>query len=156
MHKSGYIYIDGTRVRKRTIGEGTKKIIMIPGWPFSSTIYLLLTDVIRDVQIISFDLPGWSGQTTVTTKVLPSFNTYLALCDKITKQLMVKEGPCFIGGVSVGGLMALMLCKTNPNFKGCFVQSPACNGLAVAKNHKVELFFMRLSVFFPFIGVGLK
>lgn len=152
-----YIEIGHFKVHCIHLGKSDKKIIFIPGWPFPADIYRFIEKYIDGYELISFDLPYWGGRTTCKGKFEGSFDEYLDFIFITTEYLLKKYDKCYLGGVSVSGLFAVLTAErfTN-NLNGLFLQSPALYGKQIYDKHRPEIAFMKMGLLFPSFGQVLK
>lgn len=97
-------------VNVTTYGKG-QPLFLIPGWPFSSKIYLFLEPYLsKKYQVTSVDLPGWSGKSYFTKDSKYTVESYLNIIAQVINQVYGNKEKFILGGVSIGGTLSL----TNP------------------------------------------
>lgn len=152
-----YTQIGNYNVHFIHLGKSDKKIIFIPGWPFPADIFRFLEKYVNGYEIISFDLPYWGGRTTSIKNFKGSFNEYLDFVFLTLDFLFKKYGKCYLGGMSVSGLFAVLATtKFERNISGLFLQSPALFGRQIYDKHRFEISFMKAGLLIPGFGQVLK
>jgi len=151
------VEIGSYSVRFIHMGDSPTKVVMLPGWPYPSDIFRLLEDCIDGYEIISFDFPYWAGRTCCTGEFAGGFDEYRHFVLATLSYLRQTIGKFYLGGVSVGGLLAILSYQELGDcVRGCFVQSPALNGAQIASAHPRELKAMSFGVKIPLFGTFLK
>ncbi len=148
--------INGSQVYTRSFGSGYP-VLLLPGWPLSSAIFELLRPY-ADYELTSFDFPGWAGKSTGT--ITPDINSLV----EFTNKFIDKKGydKLCIGGISIGGTIALLTAFDNNKVEKVFVQSSPYNGsyfrkhfkpqvklIDIARDHKMLASLLKLAYLLP-------
>jgi pimeloyl-ACP methyl ester carboxylesterase len=109
-------------------------------------------------RVTSFDFPGWSGQSRFkTNKLKLSFIDHRNLAELIFKKLYSHQKKVDIGGVSVGGMLSLMMAASgDPKIGKVFAVSCLSNGRNIQELHQISVAFMQIGYKFPLLANALK
>jgi len=120
-------------------GKG-KPLFLIPGWPFSGRIYFpLIKYLADDYQVTTLDLPGWAGNSKLKADFDFQINSYVELILVTLKKIYSDEVKISLGGVSIGGTLALLAAYHQPELaKNLVIHSSPWNGIDFKKKHKIQ------------------
>jgi pimeloyl-ACP methyl ester carboxylesterase len=141
-----------------SFGNGDKNLVLLPGWPLSSRIYQVLEKYLSDdYKVVGIDLPGWSGNSEFKIKFGFKVKDHLKIIRDSLDTIFPEENRINVGGVSVGGTLAILTAYDYSEKIGkVFVQSAPYQGKYLTKTHKFETFFMNCARFVPGLASILK
>lgn len=127
-YMNDFVTLKNARVRLLRYGEG-KPLLLLPGWPFSSTIYSILEPFLKDeYEVTCIDLPGWCGNSTFKKNQQCRVQDYLRIIHECIEKVYKHDELIDVGGISIGGTLALLLSSQRENIKNVFVQSSPYRG----------------------------
>lgn len=154
MHE--FIELDNAVIRTIRYGEG-KPLFLIPGWPFSSTIYALLEPYLgKHYQVTSLDLPGWCGKSYFKESQGFAVKNYLEIIQECLEKLYPDGNAVNIGGISIGGTLALLTANKQNNIDKVFAQSSPYRGDFFLRTNGIKTKLMDAGRNLPQIGNSLK
>lgn len=132
-HQTIDLRYKGKKIRTYVFGRGQKKVLSLPAFPHSGLIYLylLLHYNLDRIQFISFDLPGWIGESeNIYEKSLYSEDETMNLLEKIISHYNLINFS--IIGFSFGTTLATRLLEKYPEgINKIALVSPILKGLDV-------------------------
>ncbi len=156
--KEKKIYFKDKIINTVSFGEG-KPLFLIPGWPFSSKIYLALEPFLsKTFQVTSFDFPGWSGNSLYRKENKKiDVDSHLKIAEELFYKVYGDEKRVDIGGVSIGGTLALLMAaKKSAKIGKTFAIYAPLNGFKVRQLHQLEVGLMNIAFRLPVFGYILK
>ncbi len=144
-------------IKATSWGKG-EPLFLIPGWPFSSKLYLFLKPYLsQKYRVTCIDLPGWSGNSSFKGRQNGhKVEDYLDIIENCIKAIYPNEKTISIGGTSAGGTLSLLLSKRlGSKVKDIIAISTPSGGSAIRKLHRVETSLMDFAFKFPSFGYFL-
>lgn len=128
--KKEILNLDPFFIQTYTFGYGIP-LFLLPGWPYSGRIFQLLEPYLSDnFQITTIDLPNWIGLSRTVTSEKVHFEQYPELVKKVLEKIYPPDLAINIGGVSMGGTLALLASTLKPkvNIQKIIIQSSPFKG----------------------------
>lgn len=139
-------------------GNGKRQLFMLPGWPFSGQIYLLMQHYLeKKFRVVTCDFPGWSGKSKFVGEGEYSVLGYTKIATDVFGCFFGGQKNITIVGCSVGGVIALLCAqKVHHQVKRLIMQAPPFNGTEFCKDKKVRPILIQLGLHIPPLATLLK
>lgn len=89
LYKLNKIHVNGNVIQTYSFGTGKKKILSFPAYPHSGLIYFyyLYSCNLSKVNVLTFDLPGWVGNSTPSKRAIGyDEDLVLDIADRLTDE----------------------------------------------------------------------